>query len=57
MLIDYRIVFYSIPAKFFLAIHESMAYTDKCVLLLECANEAGTEALVQASTDANSGLS
>lgn len=57
MLIDYRIVFYSRPAKLFLDVCESMAYTDKCVLLLEGANEAGSEALAQASTDANSVLS
>ena len=45
MLIDCRIVFSSIVAKLFLAACESVPYTDKCVLLLEGVNEAGTEAL------------
>lgn len=35
---------------------ESMAYTDKYVLLVEGADEAGTEALAQASADASSAL-
>lgn len=55
MLIDCRIVFSSILAKFFLSICESMLYTDKCVLF-EGINEAGTEALAQASAGASSAL-